>query len=124
MTFDTLAFCKRLEDGGVPPAQAEAHARAQADFLADYLLSEMATKSDLKELATRLERGQSAIKDDLKRFATKEDLEQFATKKDLEQFVTKEYLEHRLELLSKTLTIRLGGMMFLGIGALAALLRF
>ena len=115
MTFDTLAFCKRLEDGGVPPDQAEAHARAQADFLADYLLSEMATKSDLKELATELKLGQSAIKDELKLCATKDELKRFATKDDL---------KHGLELLSKTLTIRLGGMVFLGIGALAALLRF
>lgn len=93
MTFDTLAFCKRLQDGGVPPDQAEAHARAQADFLADYPLSEMTTKKDLE------------------RFATKEDLDRFATKQDL-------------ELLGKTITIRLGGIVVLGIGALAVLMQF
>ena len=93
MTFGTPAFCKRLQDGGVPTDQAEAHARAQADFLADHPLSEMTVKKDLE------------------RFATKEDLKQFATLQDL-------------ELLGKTLTIRLGGMIVLGIGALAALMRF
>ena len=102
MTFGTPAFCKRLQDGGVPTDQAEAHARAQADFLADHPLSEMTVKKDLERFAT---------KDDFERFATKEDLKQFATLQDL-------------ELLGKTLTIRLGGMIVLGIGALAALMRF
>ena len=71
-------------------------------------------------------------KKDLERFATKKDLEYFATKQDLERFATKEdliELEKRmvtkqdLELLGKTITIRLGGIVVLGIGVLAALTR-
>ncbi len=129
MTFDTLAFCKRLQEGGVPPDQAEAHARAQADFLADYPLSEMTVKKDLERFATKKDLERFATKEDLKRFATKEDLKRFATKEDLKQFATKEDLGKLptmkdLELLGKTLTIRLGGMIFLGIGALAALTQF
>ena len=106
MTFDTLAFCKRLQDGGVPSDQAEAHARAQADFLADYLLSEMTTKKDLE------------------RFATKKDLERFATKEDLIELEKRMATKQDLELLGKTITIRLGGIVVLGIGVLAALSRF
>ena len=60
MTFDTLAFCKRLQEGGVPPDQAEAHARAQADFLADYPLSEMTVKKDLE--AVRHQEGPGAVR--------------------------------------------------------------
>ena len=120
MTFDTLAFCKRLQDGGVPTDQAEAHARAQADFLADYPLSEMTVKKDLERFATKDDFERFATKEDLKQFATKDDFERFATKEDLKQFATLQ----DLELLGKTLTIRLGGMIVLGIGALAALMRF
>ena len=32
-TFDTLGYARRLEAGGVPPAQAQAHAGALADVL-------------------------------------------------------------------------------------------
>ena len=69
--FDTLAFSKRLQEAGVPVAQAEAHAIAQADFLTHHLLGEVATKDDLKVLQTATEddfkalrAAQTAIKDD------------------------------------------------------------
>ena len=52
VAFDTLAFSKRLQKAGVPVVQAEAHAIAQADFLTHHLLSEVATKDDLKALQT------------------------------------------------------------------------
>lgn len=40
--FDSLGYAKRLRDGGVPQAQAEAHAEAARDFV----MAELATKSD------------------------------------------------------------------------------
>ena len=128
MTFDTLAFCRRLEDAGVPPTQAEAHARAQVDFVVAHLLSEVATKSDLKDLPTKDDLKGFATKDDLKGFATKDDLKDLATKNDLKGFPTMDdpkgfATKKDLELLGKTLTIRLGGMIALGIGALAVLTR-
>ncbi|MCY4565296.1 MAG: DUF1640 domain-containing protein [Gammaproteobacteria bacterium] len=86
VTFDTLSFCKRLQAAGVPPAQAEAHAQAQAEFLTDHLLSRMATREDLQHLEARLR------------------------------------LE--MQLLGRALTIRLGGMVALGVGMLAALIQF
>ena len=86
VTFDTLTFCKRLQAAGVPPAQAEAHAQAQAEFLTDHLLSQMATREDLQHLEARLR------------------------------------LE--MQLLGRALTIRLGGMVALGVGMLAALIQF
>jgi len=51
VTFDTLKFSKRLEEAGVPQAQAESQAQALAEVL-DARLSELATKQDLQlELA-------------------------------------------------------------------------
>ena len=120
MTFDTLSFSKRLHAAGVPLEQAEAHAQAQAEFLTDHLLFHVAGKEDLKAFATR---------EDLKAFATKEDLKAFVTKEDLRAVREEmQHLETRLrmemQLLGKTLTVRLGGIVVLGIGALGALVQF
>jgi hypothetical protein len=41
--FDTLGYAKRLRERGVPQEQAEAHAEAARDFI----MVELATKSDL-----------------------------------------------------------------------------
>ena len=62
VAFDTLTYSKRLQEAGVPSAQAEAHAIAQADFLTHYLLSEVATKTDLAEVKAEI----AEIKADLK----------------------------------------------------------
>ncbi|MBF0614207.1 MAG: DUF1640 domain-containing protein [Magnetococcales bacterium] len=55
--FDTLAFVKELESAGVPPAQAEAQAKALSgviQHLEESRLKELATKGDLKELELRM----------------------------------------------------------------------
>ena len=92
VAFDTLAFCKRLQAAGVPPAQAEAHAQAQAEFLTDHLLSTVATKDDIR--------------------LTREDMKQLEMR-----------LQMEMQLLGWTLTVRLGGMVVLGVGALAVLIQ-
>jgi hypothetical protein len=46
MAFDTLAYMKRLEAGGIDRAQAEAHAEA----VNDYLRPDLATKDDIATL--------------------------------------------------------------------------
>ncbi|MEO5364623.1 MAG: CCDC90 family protein, partial [Magnetococcus sp. DMHC-8] len=51
--FDTLAFAKELETAGVPPAQAEAQAKALSGVLQkveEYRLQELATKGDILRL--------------------------------------------------------------------------
>jgi hypothetical protein len=50
MVFDTLAYMKRLEAGGIDRAQAEAHAEA----VNDYLRPDLATKDDIAALRTEL----------------------------------------------------------------------
>ena len=54
--FDSLGYAKRLRDGGVPQAQAEAHAEAARDFI----MAELASKSDLLAMEQKL---QAAIAD-------------------------------------------------------------
>ncbi len=58
MAFDTLTYAKKLQEAGVPPQQAETHARALRETVEDIL----ATKQDLqlvrqevRELATRMD---------------------------------------------------------------------
>ena len=57
VAFDTLAYANRLKEAGVPPEQAEAHVAAQADFLTQHILSEVATKDDLRTLKADLKSG-------------------------------------------------------------------
>ena len=52
MAFDTLSYAKKLQESGVPPRQAEAHAEALKDLADDNLT----TKRDLKEVETLLRR--------------------------------------------------------------------
>ncbi len=54
VAFDTLAYANRLKEAGVPPEQAEAHVAAQAEFLTQHILSEVATKDDLRTLKSDL----------------------------------------------------------------------
>ena len=49
--FDSLAFAKRLRDGGVPNTEAEVHAEAAREFI----MAELVTKSDLEATRSGLE---------------------------------------------------------------------
>lgn len=90
--FDSLGYAKRLRDGGVPQAQAEAHAEAARDFI----MAELATKSDWL-----------ALKSDL-----------LATERKLQT-----ELRTSIETLTLRLTVRLGAMIVVAIGALATILK-
>ena len=50
ISFDTLAYAKKLIAAGVPSNQAE----VQAEALADIVDERLATKQDLKELESRI----------------------------------------------------------------------
>ena len=49
-TFDSLGYAKRLRENGVAQNQAEAHAEAARDFI----MAELATKSDVLALRADL----------------------------------------------------------------------
>lgn len=77
ITFDTLGMSKYLQASGVVSKQADAHAHAARD----YIMPELATKSDMQRL------------------------------------------EHLIERQGLLLTVRLGGLLVVGIGALGVLLQ-
>jgi hypothetical protein len=96
ITFDTLAYAKRLKKVGFTEEQAE----EQAETLVSVIDEQMASSRDLKELEISLKR-------DLKEL-------ELATKRDLKE------MELRL---THTLTLRLGTMLVVGISAVAALVK-
>ncbi len=102
IAFDTLKFAKRLKDAGIPEKQAEAEAEALAEVL-EVNLNELATKRDMKEMETLLKRDMGELEIRLKH----------------------EIELARLELrdLERRMTIKLGGLMVVAVGAVAALVK-
>ncbi len=107
MTFDTHAFVKELTKAGMPEEQAEVLARSQATLIDEKL----ATKQDLKELELRLKRDMKELEVNLKR-----------DMKELEMRLTRDMKELELRL-KHDLTVRLGSMMVVAIGVVAALVK-
>jgi len=95
LTFDTLKFSNTLKAAGVPPAQAEAEAVAISEVL-EVNLKELVTKEDLQSTRNDLRRDI----DDLRRD-----------------------MEARLIQTEQRLVIKLGTLMAVSIGIVAALVK-
>jgi len=61
ITFDTLAYVKKLKSAGVPEKQAE----VQAETFAEILEERITTKQDLKELELALRHDLANIKSEI-----------------------------------------------------------
>ncbi|MGH8531567.1 MAG: hypothetical protein ACREV1_02275 [Gammaproteobacteria bacterium] len=103
IAFDTLKFAKRLKEGGFTDQQAETLAQAEAEFIEQNLT----TKRDLKDLEIALKRDIEELRGSVKR-----DIEELRAdlKRDLKE------LEYRM-------TIKLGAMLAVAAGAMAALVK-
>ncbi|MGQ0591203.1 MAG: hypothetical protein ACT4QB_00765 [Gammaproteobacteria bacterium] len=101
IAFDTLKFAKRLKDAGFTEQQAETLAAAEAEFIDENL----ATKRDLKELEV-------ALKRDIKEL-------EVALKRDIKELEVA--LKRDMKELEYGMTIKLGAMMVVAVGAIAAL---
>ena len=95
ITFDTLKFANTLKDAGVPPAQAEAEAVALSEAL-EVNIKELVTKDDLHREIESLRR---------------EMMTGFAQ------------VDSRFIQLEQRLIIKLGGLIALSIGIVAALVK-
>jgi len=100
-TFDSLGYAKKLRDRGVPQDQAEAHAEAARDFI----MAELVTKTDLLAIADLL--------------ATKQELRT----KIAEVQTSIAELRANMETQTLRLTVRLGAMLAVAIGALATIMK-
>ena len=62
ITFDTLAYSRKLQSCGVPQAQANGMAEAQKEAFEQMISTrELATKRDLLELEARLAKSHNAM---------------------------------------------------------------
>jgi hypothetical protein len=127
--FDTLKFAQRLEAAGMATPLVAGTVEALADAMSG---AELATKADLRE-------SRAATQSDLKGFrtATTRELMDFqaATGSELKELSSHmnakfgqidarfEQMDVKLELLRRDMTIRLGGMLVIGIGVIVTSLR-
>ena len=146
IAFDTLKYSKRLKDAGVSDKQAEAEAEALAEAL-EVNLKDLPTKDDLtretgllrrdlKELETSLKRDikelEGSQKRDLKELETsqKRDLKELETSLKHDLTESESRLKHENELMrlemrdiERRMTIKLGGLMVVAVGAVATLVK-
>jgi len=134
VAFDTHQFIQTLSQSGMPVEQAEAISNAVRMAYA-HGASDLATKADLAALKTDL----AEVKTDLA--GVKADLTEVKTdlagvKADLTEVKTdlagvktnlatlKAELEHSNKLLEKSMTIRLGSMLFVAVGVMMAFMKY
>jgi hypothetical protein len=99
--LDTLEYARRLEKAGVGREQAEAHAA----IMSEMILVEVATKADIDDATVALGKELRA--------------EMGLMRAGLERRIDK--LEEKVDRIQDRLTIRMGGMIVVGIGIVTAL---
>ena len=131
IALDTLAYARRLRQAGFSEEQAE----AQAEALAAVMVEALATKSDLHELELRLETRFARIDERFSRIDERfirvderfagvyQRFDQFERKMDMRFAEQEARFDAKLADLERRLTMRLGGMMMGGIGAVSALVK-
>jgi hypothetical protein len=106
MSFDTLSYARRLKQAGLPEAQAE----AIADATRELVVQDVATKADIAAVRADMAALRAELKADIA-----------ALRSDMAA------LEQRLTALIETqalrLTVRLGGLIAIGIAILAAIIK-
>ncbi|MBN2702379.1 MAG: DUF1640 domain-containing protein [Methylothermaceae bacterium] len=112
--LDTHKLFKHLKEAGFTETQAEALAEAGAELLE----SRLATKEDLRHLREDLERKIDKMREDLERKIDKvrESLERNFGDSHTE-------LENKIERMEDRMIIKLGGLMVVAVGVVAALVK-
>ena len=105
-TFNTLEYTEELEAAGVPPSQAKAHAKA----LLQIIDTNLATKADIAKIEQTIKELETSTNQKIKELET-------SLKHDIE------LLRTEIKAMEQRLTIRLGGMLIIGIGAVATLIK-
>ncbi|ACQ67631.1 DUF1640 domain-containing protein [Candidatus Williamhamiltonella defendens] len=100
VAFDTQEFVETLENAGLPKEQARAISIAVRK---SHEVADVATKTDIAEV--------------------KRDLEDIRKDLSAEIAEVRKDMENRFDKLGLQLTVRLGGMLILAVGALTAILK-
>jgi hypothetical protein len=145
--FDTLAYAKRLRDGGVPDRTAEVHAEAAREFI----MTELVTKSDLeatrreldtsietvrRELTTSIENVRQELTTSIENVRQELTTSIANTRSELKAMIValsedmkamrREFaatIDHRDARLLRRVGIMMGSMLTLGFGIMAALIK-
>ena len=110
VAFDTHKYVKSLVSAGMPEPQAEIIADKQAELVTEQL----ATKADVTDIRRDMKQMEARLQGEI--VTVKRDMKQMETglKRDMKEMETR--LEHRL-------TLRLGSMMVVAVGVVAALVK-
>ena len=95
MAFDTLSYARRLKEAGVPDAQAE----AMADATRELVVSDFASKADIAALKADI----AAVRAEIA--------------------AAEQRVMAALETLGLRLTVRMGGLIAVGVAVLAAIIK-
>ncbi|MBF8273264.1 MAG: hypothetical protein HW380_2369 [Magnetococcales bacterium] len=125
MTFDTLAYAKRLKAVGFTEAQAE----VQAETIVELMEERLATKLDIEVVRRDMKEMETGLKRDMKELdaglqAKMKEMET-GLKRDMKELDASLQAKMReMELrLTHNLTLRLGGMMAASVVIVAALVK-
>jgi len=115
VAFDTQEFVETLENAGLPKEQARAISIAVKK---SHEVADVATKADIVELRNELNHKIDDVNNELSHKI--EDV-----RKDLSSEIegVRKDMENRFDKLGLQLTVRLGGMLIVAVGALAAIIK-
>ena len=112
--FDTLAYVRRLRDGGISAQAAEVHADAAREFI----MTELVTKSDLEVVRRELE---TSIAHHVERLETAISSLRQETRESL--VAVRRDMAAALKNLEDRMTVKMGFMFASAIGILAAIIK-
>lgn len=112
--FDTLAYVRRLRDGGISAQAAEVHADAAREFI----MTELVTKSDLEVVRRELE---TSIAHHVERLETAISSLRQETRDSL--VAVRRDMAAALKNLEDRMTVKMGFMFASAIGILAAIIK-
>ncbi len=110
VAFDTLSYARRLKQVGIPDAQAE----AMADATRELIVSDVASKGDITALNTEIDSVRAELKAEIAALRTDFRAEIAAVE---------QRMMAAIETLGLRLTVRLGGLIAVGIAILAAIIK-
>jgi hypothetical protein len=112
VTFDTLKFVKTLKEAGVPEPQAEAFSTAVRE---SHEAADVATKGDIAELGHEIKELETGLRHEMEELRTGLRHEISDLRKDMDA---------KLEKLELRMTIKLGSIVVVALGAFTVIFKF
>ena len=117
MAFDTLSYARRLKQAGMPEAQAEAVAEATRDAIT----ADVATKADIERLEATTKVEFADVRHEIENVRHEMAALRTELKNDIAALDAR--MNAAMDSLGLRLTIRLGGLIAVGVAVLAAVIK-